>query len=367
MRYILALLVSLFVATLPAAAQTQEPPPGCRAPLRAEFVGNADDLDYVLTDTAGLNVVFVHIFGSTTLSDLSCVPDREQGSLYIGVNYGTGSNTQADEAARRAVWDMHVGANVNRRPADFPPIEVASYQVEGMPGAEALSRDTTTAGAEVFRYALVFVFPDGARGVVTASGPAIRLEELRPRIRRIAAGLRPRRNVEQVQQDLTDAFGDMLTRLRGPILDNAFEACLAGPPTREAATARAMAAGFPEFQTETQPQSGRQWRTSAAPENDSGRVTLALMEGPSTMMAGRTSLTCAVYGPPGLAALFEQKFEARFSGDGAVRIFTISDGEISPASSGGAVRVTPGGAIGYAGLNNTESVASVTIEITPFH
>jgi hypothetical protein len=171
------------------ALPTQALESGCRALPPAELIGRVDNLDYRITDTAGLNVVLVHVLGPTTLSDRSCLPDPEQGALQVVVNYGV-LDASPEEQAREMIFGTHARSQPNRRPSDFPPISTETVEVNGLPGAEAISQDTTLQGSMVFRYALVVVFPNGATGLVSASGSAERLETLRPTFRRIAAGLR---------------------------------------------------------------------------------------------------------------------------------------------------------------------------------
>lgn len=357
-----ALFFALFALMLAPAAAAQ-PAPGCRAPLHPELIGSADDLDYIVTDTAGLNVVLVHTFGQTMLSDRTCLPDAEQGALSVTVNYGETDSAPPEESARRGLHGQLAVAHMDRRPADFPPINVVSFAVNDLPGAEAFAHDTAPNGAAVFRYALVFVFPDGAKGFVAASGPQEQFEALRPNLRRIAAGLRPRRNVEEMREGLADAVDTMIERLRGPLLDQAFDACMSGAYTRDAAIARAVAAGYPPFQAQPPTRLGERWSRSDAPADDSAQITLGVMEGPSHMISGRSSLTCAIIGSPLMASMFQKKFEARFPGSGLRRMFTVSGGQVRAAS--GSVRAGPGVGIGSATLDNNSSLSAITIEITP--
>lgn len=329
------------------------------------MIGRADDLDYTLTDTAGLQTVLIHLFGQTTLSDRTCLPDPERGALSVVVNYGQTSPRSPTEEAQNIIFGMLARAHQDQRPAEFPPITVSDYPLNTMPSAEAFSRDVTAQGVAVFRYALVFEFAGGAKGLVNASGPLERFEALRPALRQIGAGLRPRRNVEEMQQSLVDAFDSMIVRLRGPIVDQALDACLAGALTRDAAIARASAAGFPQFQAEPRSQNDEEWQVSAAPPNDSAKVTLALLQGPSRMMAGQTMLTCAIVGSPPMATLFRQRFESRFPGAGSQRLFTVSQGQLRAA--GGAVTVGPGSGVGYARFESDAGMAAITIEVTPFN
>ena len=363
MRWLAFLVMAALLLVAPNA-NAQAPAPGCRAPLHPDLIGRAENLDYVVTDTAGLNVVLVHVFGQTTLSDRMCLPDAAQGTLSVVVNYGATSDTAPEEQASEMVFGTLARREPHRRPAEFPPIATEAVSINGMRGAEAVSHDTIASGDAVFRYALVFVFPDGAKGLVSASGPDAQLADLRPTLRRIAAGLRPRRNVQEMQQHLVGAVDDMFARLRGPIVDQALDACLGGVPTREAAITRATALGFPAFQAEPTSRGGENWMTSAAPANDSGRVRLALMERPSRMMAGRTSLTCAIVAPAPLAALLQQKFDARFSGAGAERMFTLADGQVRAAQ--GSVRGA-NMSVGSARLETSAEIAAISIEITPLN
>lgn len=331
----------------------------------AELVGSTDNLDYVLTDTAELNTVLIHLFGQTTLSDGSCLPDAEQGTLYVVVNYGDGASRSPAEEANSIVFGTLARAHQSLRPNEFPAITVSAHDVNGAPGAEALARDVTDGGVAVFRYALVFGVPGGAKGLLTASGPLDRFESLRPTLRRIGAGLRPRRGVQEMRHDMIGAMDAMIVRLRGPIVDQALDACLGGEFTREAATARATAAGFPAFEAEPISRGGEEWFSSAAPADDSARVRLGLLEGPSRMIAGRASLTCAIIGSAPMAALFQQKFAARFPGEGARRLFTVTGGQARPA--GGSVVVGPEAGVGSANLDSNETMVAMTIEITPLN
>lgn len=353
-----AFIAVIMFASGSAFAQTPEA--GCRPPINPQLVGQASDFDYVITDTGDLNVVLTHLVGQTTLSDRSCLPDPEQGALQVVVNYGVTSDTPPAEHAHEIVFGVHARTQPERRPIDFPPITAEPIQVNGMPGAEAISRDESTAGVPVFRYALVFVFPDGAKGLISASGPADRFDALRPTFQRIAAGLRPRRNVEEMQQEMTQSMDAMLERLRGPLIDQSLDACLNGESTQQAAIARAAASGFPAFTPQTR--IGRQWQVTQVPSNDAAQLSFGLMEGASTVLSGQRSLTCAIVASRGLGPLFRQKFEARFPGLGTTRLFTLTDGSVAPAS--GAIRLDPGDRLGRVTLETTDTIASITIEIT---
>lgn len=357
MRWALAAFALLFGAVaMPAAAQT--PAPGCRPPPPAELVGQAADLDYELTDTAGLNVVLVHLFGPTTLSDRSCLPDPEQGALQVVANYGVSTDAPPEEHAREVVFGTLARSHPDRRPAEFPSISVETLNVNAMPGAEAFSLDETEGGAAVFRYALVFVFPDGAKGFLSASGPRNQFETLRPSLRRIAVGLRARRDAAGMQQDLIGAAEGALARLRGPVLDQALDACLTATYTTDGVISRATAGGFPAFEEQQS-----QWRVSEAPANDSGRITLGVKEVPSNMLPNRRAVTCVIGAASGFSSLFRERFDARFQGAGEERFFTVSNGAPAPMTGGG-IQVGPGGGIGRASLRTVEGVATITIEIT---
>lgn len=347
--------VAFAVMTSPATAQT--PAPGCRAAPPAELIGQPPDLDYELADTGGLNVVLVHRFGPTTLSDRSCLPDPEQGALQVVVNYGVTNDTPPEEHARELVWSATLRADVNRNPEAFPLINVEAFSVNGMPGAEALSHDVTVSGARVFRYGLIFVFPDGAKGLLGATGPSEQFEALRPSLRRIAEGVRPRRNSQEMQQDLIGAAEDMLARLRRPILNQAIDACLT--TARDDAIARATASGFPPF--EPQPGPGDQiWHASAAPADDSAMITMGVTEGPSSLLAGRRSLKCSIVAASGFEHLFRQEFDARFPGQGDQRTFTLSGGQVG----GSAIVLGPRSGMGRAAFNSEARGVAIAIEIT---
>lgn len=354
--------VGLTFAPLLTLAHAQSQNLGCRSAVAPELVGNASELDYTLSDTAGLNIVLVHRFGSTTLSDRSCVPDPEQGALQVVLNYGLTSDTPPQDYARDLVWDVHARNHPDRQPADFPPIAVEVLNVNGAPGAEAMSRDTTLSGVSVFRYAIVSALPDGSKALLSASGPSERFEELRPQLRRIVAGLRPRRGAEAMRQDLSTNLDSMLDRLRGPIVDQALDACIGGALTRDAAIARAMASGFPAFKAEPPTAGGQQWYRSSAPANDSGQIALGFMEGPSRMMPGGSALTCAIIAPSGMANLIRQKFQARFSTADTHLLFSVADGVVSSA---GGTRSQRGGAIGQATLTSDATTAAISIHVTP--
>lgn len=356
MRWAFAAFALLFgAAAMPAAAQT--PPPGCRPVPPAELVGQAANLDYQLTDTAGLNVVLVHIIGQTTLSDRTCLPDARQGALQVVVNYGTTDDSPPDENARAMIFTAQSIFQPERRPADFPPVTVEAYSVNGMPAAEAISEETAANGAALFRYALVFVFPDGAKGLMSATGPREQFETLLPALRRIAAGLRARRDAAGMQQDLIDSTENMLVRLRGPILDQALDACLTAAFSTDGVISRATAAGFPAFGEHNQ------WRVTEAPANDSGRITLGVSEGPSSMLPNRRGMSCVIGAAPAFASLFRQRFDARFQGAGESRFFSVENGVTTPMNGGG-VRLGPGGGIGRASIETDEGAATIRVEVT---
>lgn len=342
-------------AATPAAAQT--PAPGCRPPLPAELVGQASELDYTLTDTAGLNVVLVHVFGPTTLSDRTCIPDAEQGALQIVANYGVTTDTPPEEHAHEMIFGTLARTHPETRPTDFPPIDISAFSVSSMPGAEAVSLDETENGIRVFRYALVFVFPDGAKGLISATGPRDQFETLRQTIRRVAAGLRARRDSAGMQQDLIDSAENMLVRLRGPLLDQALNACLTAAFTTDAVMARATAAGFPAFGEHNQ------WRVSEAPADDSGRITLGVREVRSNMLPDRQAVSCVIGAAPGFGRLFRQAFDARFQGSGNERFFSVANGATTPMN-GGLVQLGPDRGIGRASIETNQTAATIRIEIT---
>lgn len=354
--------IALTFAPIATLAHAQSPVPGCRSAATPELVGNSSELDYTISDTGGLRVVLVNRSGSTTLSDKSCVPDAEQGALQVVVNYGLMSDTPPKEVAREMVWDVHARSQPNRVPADFPRIAVSAYSVSGALGAEAVSHDTTLSGASVFRYAIVHVFPDGSKALLSASGPFERFEKLSPVLRRIAAGLRPRREADAMRQDLSTSVDKMLDRLRGPIVDQALDACLGGALTRDAAIRRATASGFPAFQAEPPSALGEQWYRSSALANDSGQIALGFMQGPSRMMTGRSALTCSIIAPAGMANLIREKFQTRFGTADNQLVFTIADGVVRSAEG---TRTLRGGGIGQAMVASDATTSGMNIQVTP--
>lgn len=356
MRRVFAAVALLFcAAAVPATAQT--PAPGCRAPPPAELIGQAANLDYELTDTADLNVVLVHAFGPTTLSDRTCLPDSEQGALQIVANYGVTSDTPPEEHAREMVFGTLARTRPERRPLDFPPITTETLDVNGMSAAEAVSMDETESGVALFRYALVFVFPDGAKGLLSANGPRDQFETLHPTIRRIAVGLRARRDAAGMQQDLITATEGALARLRGPIVDQALDVCLTAAFTTDGVITRATAMGFPAFGEHNQ------WRVSEAPANDSGRITLGVKEGPSSMLPNRRGMSCVIGAASGFASLFRQRFDERFQGAGDERFFSVQNGTTT-AMNGGGIRLGPGGGIGRASIETNDGAATIRVEVT---
>jgi hypothetical protein len=361
-RAILLAFTAFFIVVLPVETQTPSRlAPGCRAMPPAELIGRAEDQDYVLTETAGLNTVLVHLLGQTWLSDKSCLPDAEQGAIKVVVSYGVTSSMPLTGEAENIVFGLLDHARQDRRPSEFPPIAVSAINVNDMPGAEAISRDITASDVDVFRYALVFEFPDGAKGLLTASGPLDRLESLRPDLRRIGAGLRPRRNVREMEQALHESFDSMLLRLRGPVIDQALDICLTGESSAQAAEQRAVAARWPAF--EDLEQDGEHWGRSESPANDSARIGLMLASVRSQLNPAESALQCLILGSPPLGAALRARLDARIPGTGEQRSFTIVGGQIRGAVVG--VRAERGTRIGIAQISMDDRVAAIAIELIP--
>jgi hypothetical protein len=367
--FVLALIA--ICAALPAASQAPEPEPGCRREVIPGTFGTAADLNFTITETAGLNIVrFNAVGGNATLSDRACLPDSKQGTLEVVLNYGVGTDTRPEDDARESVAMFYRLDHPDSGPAGMPPIMVSAFKVNGMRGAEAVLNEVTTKGAKVFRYKLVFVFPDGAKGFVTAAAPSDQFEALLPKIRSMAAGIRPRRNVQQMLQADADSMKDALAsldtigeRLRGPIVDQALDACLTAPFTSEGTEARATSNGFPAFQLEDQTRFGARWRSSEAPADDTLKVLLGVMNIPSTLRNGRQSLTCIIAVPPSLEPMMRQKFETRFLGKGTQRPFTLVNNRMAPWGS--IFDPGPRNGVGKASLETNANLAAIAIEITP--
>ena len=320
----LAAIALVAFATFPSSALAQPITlaPGCRPAPPVEFIGQASELDYEITDSSGLNVVLIHRFGQTTLSDQTCLPDPEQGTLSVVVNYGVTTDKTTEEDAHDLVWNRHVTAHPDRRPAEFPSIAVTPFRVSGLPGAEALSQDILPNGVAVFRYGLVFVFPDGAKGLLSASGPLERIEALRPVFRRIGASLRPRRNVQQMEQDLRSAFTGAMNRfVTDRHITEALDLCLTTDTTSAQVQERAFALGWVD--------GGDQGQQDAA-----WSVMSALNGAPGLLSVGvrgaANELNCVVAVSTEVHQRFDAELERR--GISPNRPLVLSRSELRPAS-----------------------------------